>query len=84
MTTRAWCDAALHGLSDGRPVRDNRRHGLRFERGRFVPATAFRPVPRVDAAVLTIQRRTPPLLPPAMARKYAEFVRGSWPFRMNG
>ena len=56
----------------------------RFERGRFVPATAFRPVPRVDAAVLTIERRTPPLLPLAMAREYAEFVRASWPFRMGG
>lgn len=56
----------------------------RFERGRFVPTTAFRPIPRVDAAVLTIERRTPPLLPPAMARKYAEFVRGSWPFRTGG
>lgn len=56
----------------------------RFERGRPVPAAAFRPVPRVNAAVLTIQRRTPPLLPPDMARKYAEFVRGSWPFRIGG
>ena len=56
----------------------------RFERGRFVPATAFRPVPRVDAAVLTIERRTPALLPLAMAGKYAEFVRGSWPFRGGG
>lgn len=55
----------------------------RFERGRFVPAAAFRPVPRVGAAVLTIERRTPPLLPVAMAREYAEFVRGSWPFRVE-
>ena len=44
----------------------------RFVRGRFVPAVAFRPVPRVDAAVLIIERRTPPLLPLAMAPKYAD------------
>ena len=55
-----------------------------FERGRFVPATAFRPVPRVDAAVLTIEPRTPPLLPMAMAHRYAEFVRTNWPFGMGG
>ena len=52
----------------------------RFDRGRLVPAAAFRPVPHVDAAVLTIRRRTPPLLPNAMARRYAEFVREEWPF----
>ena len=45
---------------------------------------AFRPVPRVDASVLTIERRTPPLLALGMAGKYAEFVRGSWPFGMGG
>jgi 23S rRNA (adenine-N6)-dimethyltransferase len=40
----------------------------------------FRPVPSVDAGLLGIARRHPPLLPPAMARPYAEFVRQHWPF----
>ncbi len=49
--------------------------------GRRIPADQFRPVPRVDAAVLTVTRRDPPLLPPAMAEPFAGFVRESWPFR---
>jgi 23S rRNA (adenine-N6)-dimethyltransferase len=48
--------------------------------GRRIPADQFRPVPRVDAAVLTVTRRDPPLLPPAMAEPFAGFVRGRWPF----
>ena len=51
-----------------------------FRLGRRVPAAEFRPVPRVDAAVLTIVRRDPPLLPSAMAAPYAAFVRANWPF----
>jgi 23S rRNA (adenine-N6)-dimethyltransferase len=54
-----------------------------FRLGRHVPATAFRPVPRVDSGVLTITRRQPPLLPPAMARSYSEFVRSHWPFDLS-
>jgi 23S rRNA (adenine-N6)-dimethyltransferase len=54
-----------------------------FRLGRHVPATAFRPVPRVDSGVLTITRRQPPLLPPAMARLYSEFVRSHWPFDLS-
>ena len=48
--------------------------------GRRIPAKAFRPVPRVDAGLLIIRRRDPPLLPPSMARDYGRFVRQHWPF----
>lgn len=51
-----------------------------FRLGRRVPAAEFRPVPKVDAAVLSIVRRDPPLLPSAMAVPYAAFVRANWPF----
>jgi 23S rRNA (adenine-N6)-dimethyltransferase len=51
-----------------------------FRLGRRIPATEFRPVPRVDAAVLIVTRRDPPLLPPAMAASWAAFVRARWPF----
>jgi 23S rRNA (adenine-N6)-dimethyltransferase len=46
-----------------------------------IPAAQFRPVPAVDAGYLTIMRRNPPLLPPAMVRSFASFVRREWPFR---
>ena len=39
-----------------------------------IPAAKFRPVPRVDADLLTITRRDPPLLPVAMAEPYAAFI----------
>jgi len=45
-----------------------------FGTGPRVPATAFRPVPRVDAAILIVARREPPLLDPAARRDYTEFV----------
>lgn len=45
-----------------------------------VPAHAFTPAPRVDAGFVSVLRRAPPLLPPAMAGRYAEFVRAHWPF----
>jgi 23S rRNA (adenine-N6)-dimethyltransferase len=51
-----------------------------FRLGRRIPAAEFRPVPKVDAAVLNIVRRVPPLLPSAMAVTYANFVRANWPF----
>ena len=35
----------------------------------------FRPRPSVDAAVLVVTRRHPPLLPPAFFDEYAAFVR---------
>jgi 23S rRNA (adenine-N6)-dimethyltransferase len=49
-----------------------------FETVRRIPAGAFRPVPSVDAAVLRVTRRVPPLLPHRMARAYADFVRSQW------
>ncbi|HEY6980252.1 rRNA adenine N(6)-methyltransferase family protein [Reyranella sp.] len=51
---------------------------------RRIPAAAFRPVPRVDAGLLVITRRDPPLLPVAMARPYAAFVQREWPFPRSG
>jgi 23S rRNA (adenine-N6)-dimethyltransferase len=48
--------------------------------GPRIPAAEFRPVPRVDAALLTISRRDPPVLPVSMAQPYADFVRQTWPF----
>lgn len=51
-----------------------------FRLGPRVPRQRFRPVPQVDAGVLTIRRRSPPLLPAAMAGPYAAFVRKCWPF----
>jgi 23S rRNA (adenine-N6)-dimethyltransferase len=50
----------------------------RFDVGRRIPASAFRPVPMVDAAVLRVTRRMPPLLPEHMAGAYATFVRQVW------
>ena len=49
-----------------------------FALGRRLPADAFRPVPSVDAAVLRVTRREPPLLPDHMADAYASFVRRQW------
>jgi 23S rRNA (adenine-N6)-dimethyltransferase len=48
--------------------------------GPRIPGADFRPVPKVDAAVLTVTRRDPPLLPPGMAGAYGDFVRAHWPF----
>jgi 23S rRNA (adenine-N6)-dimethyltransferase len=49
-----------------------------FEVGPRIPAAAFRPVPSVDAALLRVTRRDPPILPPHMAGPYATFVRRQW------
>ena len=51
-----------------------------FRVGRRISAREFRPVPRVDAGLLTVMRRSDPVLPPAMAGAYASFVRAHWPF----
>ena len=45
-----------------------------FGTGARIPATAFRPRPRVDAAVLIVTRRSPPLVDPASRRDYTDFV----------
>ena len=52
-----------------------------FRTGRHLPTATFRPVPQVDATVLVVSRRQPPLLPVSMAPEYARFVRACWPFR---
>lgn len=49
-----------------------------FHLGQRIPANAFRPVPSVDAGVLTVTRRTPALLPPELAPGYGAFVREHW------
>jgi 23S rRNA (adenine-N6)-dimethyltransferase len=51
-----------------------------IELARRIPASSFRPVPSVDAGLLRITRRDPPLLPAAMARAYGAFVERGWPF----
>ena len=51
-----------------------------FRLGRRIPAAEFRPVPRNDAGVLVVTRRARPLLPPAMASAFADFIRAHWPF----
>lgn len=43
-----------------------------------IPATAFKPVPRVDGCHLVVGRRDQALLPPEMAMAYGEFVRTWW------
>jgi 23S rRNA (adenine-N6)-dimethyltransferase len=45
-----------------------------FGVGARIPAAAFRPRPRVDAAVLIVVRRDPPLLDVAARREYTGFV----------
>ena len=42
--------------------------------GRRIPARAFRPVPRVDSALLTLTPRTVPLLSPAAFGAYERFL----------
>src|SRR5215831_15074316 len=45
-----------------------------FGTGARIPAAAFRPRPQVDAAVLIVTRRNPPLVDPASRRDYVGFV----------
>jgi 23S rRNA (adenine-N6)-dimethyltransferase len=45
-----------------------------FGTGARIAATAFRPRPRVDAAVLIVTRRSPPLVDPSSRRDYVDFV----------
>jgi 23S rRNA (adenine-N6)-dimethyltransferase len=45
-----------------------------FGTGARIPAAAFRPRPRVDAAILIVVRRDPPLLDAALRRDYTRFV----------
>lgn len=49
-----------------------------FEMWPIVPARAFRPVPKVDAALLTVRRREPEILPQWMAPSFRELLRSGW------
>jgi 23S rRNA (adenine-N6)-dimethyltransferase len=46
----------------------------RFRLGRRIPSSAFRPRPTVEAGVLVVERRDPPLLPAGVYEDYARFV----------
>jgi 23S rRNA (adenine-N6)-dimethyltransferase len=50
----------------------------RFTLGERVSRHAFRPVPRVDAAWLTVEVRDPYILPTWLASGYADALRGVW------
>ncbi len=50
----------------------------RFELGEKVPRKAFRPVPSIDAAWLTVVRRDPPILPPSLASGFNDTLRPAW------
>jgi 23S rRNA (adenine-N6)-dimethyltransferase len=49
-----------------------------FELGESIGRGSFRPRPAVDAAVLTIRRRTPPILPERLAADFAGRLRRDW------
>lgn len=51
-----------------------------FRLGQRIPSREFRPSPKVDAGLLIVTRRARPVLPYHMARAFANFVRGNWPF----
>ncbi len=47
---------------------------IRWELAGTIPRTEFRPVPRVDAGILRLERRTSPLVPPARLVAYRRLV----------
>jgi 23S rRNA (adenine-N6)-dimethyltransferase len=49
-----------------------------FHLGPSIDRSAFRPRPSIDAAVLTVVPRTPPLLPHRLAPTYADALRVAW------
>lgn len=49
-----------------------------FEIGLTVPRSAFRPIPKVDAALLQVRRREPPVLPVWLAPRLRELLRPGW------
>lgn len=49
-----------------------------FQLGPVVPRSAFRPVPRVDTALLTARRRNPAVLPEWLAPQLRELLRPGW------
>lgn len=50
----------------------------KFEIGPTIPPGAFRPRPRVEAAVLTIKRRRDPVLPERLAPEIRDLLRKGW------
>lgn len=50
----------------------------RFSITHRIPARSFRPVPAVDAAVLAIERRAQPLLPPSQRPRFEALVRAGF------
>ena len=49
-----------------------------FQLGPRVPGSAFRPIPSVDAALLKVYRRDPPVLPAWIAPRMRELLRPAW------
>ncbi len=49
-----------------------------FSTGRAIPASAFRPRPSVEAAVLTVRRRQQPVLPTWLAAGFDDVLRAAW------
>jgi 23S rRNA (adenine-N6)-dimethyltransferase len=49
-----------------------------FQVGDRVDRRAFRPVPGVDAAWLTVRRREPPVLPTWLSPEFAAVLRAAW------
>ena len=49
-----------------------------FEFGPVIRRTSFRPRPSVDAAVLTIRKRQPAILPERLAANFVERLRPGW------
>jgi 23S rRNA (adenine-N6)-dimethyltransferase len=55
-----------------------------FTMGQQIDRGAFRPVPRVDAAVLTVRRLEPPVLPGWLAPGFADLLRPHWTAARSG
>jgi 23S rRNA (adenine-N6)-dimethyltransferase len=49
-----------------------------FEHRLTIDRNAFRPVPAVDSALLTVHRRDPPVLPPWIATELRDLLRAGW------
>lgn len=67
--------SAYGGLSVGVQV------VARAERLFSVPAGAFFPVPKVDSALLLLERRADPLVPPAAVASFRRLVTGAFSYR---
>jgi 23S rRNA (adenine-N6)-dimethyltransferase len=55
----------------------------RFEVGLEVPASAFEPKPKVDARLLAVERRNPPLIPCEHREPFRAFTRAAFDGRGN-